>query len=271
MSIKITVHDRRKLQNYDNQEVMIVIVRHGAREDDVPNRKRKSEVIYDPSLSSLGEDQSHITGKYIANKFMSNVDNRIENTVMIISSPFLRTLQTAVIIAREINCTKVHVWDPMCEELKDDLFDCFPLPGINFYMHDIKILGEKFFKGNDVEITKIEDPDGIILPCHYPEKKENKMSNIPVVRAQNALDYLIKTFFSRNVGITNPSINKTGIESSPEVLILVGHAFFLSVFVKHFSPQTNCKDRNYCALSVAKMMNYKEWKLVQNCSSEHLI
>lgn len=250
---------------------MIAIVRHGAREDDFPNKKRKSEVSYDPCLSSLGEDQSHITGKYIANNFLSNIDNRKESNVMIISSPFLRTLQTAVIIAHEINCTHVQVWDPMCEELKDDLFDCFPLPSINFYIHDIKIIGDKFFKGHNVEIKKLEDPDGIVLPCHYPERKENKKSNLPVVRARNALAYLIKTLFSRNVRSTNPSINKTVNEHSSEFLILVGHAFFLSVFVKRFSPQTNCKDRNYCALSVAKMINDKEWKLVENCSSEHLI
>ena len=112
---------------------MIVIVRHGAREDDVPNRKRKSEVSYDPALSGLGEEQSRITGQYIAETFLSHHIHYNSKNITIISSPFLRTLQTAVIIANKLTRTKVQVWDPLCEELRKDLFAYFPLPSLAFF------------------------------------------------------------------------------------------------------------------------------------------
>ena len=131
---------------------MIAILRHGEREDDSTNRKRRSTIGYDPSLSELGEEQARMTGRYISEEYLSKENSHLRNNLKIISSPFLRTLQTAVIIAREVKCQRIDVWDPICEELKEDIFDFFPLPHINFYLHGIKFISEHFLNGTDVKI-----------------------------------------------------------------------------------------------------------------------
>ena len=253
---------------------MIAIVRHGAREDHdgYPNRKRKSEIKQDPALSGLGEDQSRMTGRYFAEKYLSKQNYAKRSNIRVISSPFLRTLQTAVNIAREINCQRIQVWDPICEELGSDIFDSFPLPHINYYMHNSNFLCDKFLGGKDVEVIEMHDPEEIMSSCHYPEKKGNKQSNDSEARARNALDYLIKTQFSRVINNTNQCVTfeESASEDSCEIIILVTHAFFLNPFVKYFSPRSIYKDRDYCALAVAQKINFNDWKLVENCSSEHL-
>ena len=106
---------------------MIAIVRHGEREDDSTNKKRRSAIGYDPSLSEIGEQQARLTGRYILEKYLLKENSHMRDNLKIISSPFLRTLQTAAIIAREVKCQRIDVWDPICEELKEDIFDFFIL------------------------------------------------------------------------------------------------------------------------------------------------
>ena len=251
---------------------MIAIVRHGAREDDSSSKKRRSEVTYDPALSRLGEEQSRITGRYFANTYLSVKNSTPAKHVKILASPFLRTLQTAVIIARELNIKGIQVWDPLCEELSDDIFDSFPLPKINYYSKSNGFICNNFLRGDDVKITKMEDPERILLACHYPEKKENRRSNLPQVRARIALNYIINTQLLNIDKNTEPNreIKQAPHGDFTEMIILVSHAFFLLPFVKYFSPEDNYKDRDYCAISVAKKINSEDWKIIEECSSEHL-
>ena len=252
---------------------MIAIVRHGEREDDSTDRKRRSTIGYDPSLSELGEEQARMTGRYILEKYLLSENSHMRDNLKIISSPFLRTLQTAAIIAREVKCQRIDVWDPICEELKEDIFDFFPLPHINFYVHDIKFISENFLNGADVGIERMENQEEILMPYHYPERKENKNSRLPHIRAQIAFEYLIRTQFATETYVEGCSaeVTQTSNHESPKILLLVTHAFALLPFVEYFTAQKSYSDRGYCALSVAQRVTSNSWKLSKPLSSEHLM
>ena len=252
---------------------MIAIVRHGEREDDSTNRKRRSTIGYDPSLSELGEEQARLTGRYMLQTYLSRENSHMRDNLKIISSPFLRTFQTAAIIAREVNCQRIDVWDPICEELKEDIFDFFPLPHINFYVHDIEFISEHFLNGVDVEIERMENQEEILMPYHYPERKENKNSRLPHIRAQIAFEYLIRTQFATETYLEGctAEVTERSNHENPKILLLVTHAFALLPFVKYFTSQNSYVDRGYCALSVAQRDTLNSWKLIKPLSSEHLI
>ena len=92
---------------------MISIVHHGEREDDSTNKKRSSAIGYDPSLSEIGEEQARLTGRYILEKYLFKENSHMKDNLKIISSPFLRTLQTAANIAQDVNCQRIYFWDPI--------------------------------------------------------------------------------------------------------------------------------------------------------------
>ena len=242
---------------------MICVVRHGAREDDLPrNRKAISDVSFDPALSRFGEVQSQASGKYIAEYLRRTGIDETSCNIRIISSPFLRTLQTASIIADELKLTHVEIWDPICEELKEDLFESFPIPHLNFYVHEMKFIVDKFIKVQNIKLLKLDDPAKLLKPLNFPEKQGKNGMGSPSYRARLALDFVIGDEFTQD--------NDASIKAISHVIILVTHAFFLQPFVQYFSPEAHCKDRNYCAIAFAKRRD-NSWVLAQNCSSDHLI
>ena len=244
---------------------MIAVVRHGAREDDLPrNRKSKSDINLDPALSSIGENQARDTGKYIAEYLRRRSLDGLSCSIRIISSPFLRTLQTAAIIADELKLkqTRIEVWDPICEELKEDLFQSFPIPNLNFSVKDKKVIFDKLLKTKKINLMRLEDPEEIITPSSFPEKEGHKHFGSPSFRAKTALEYLICNQVQQD--------HDNSREVNSNVVILVTHAFFLQPFVQYFSPKHQCKDRDYCSIAWAKCCD-NQWTLAENCSSDHLI
>ena len=126
--------------------------------------------------------------------------------------------------------------------------------------------------GTDIDVVRMDDPDGIMSPSRYPEKKPWEHSDDWNRRIRASLDYLVNTQFSKMVDTKDQVAGKEHSvdEESTEVIIIVTHAFFLDPFVKYFSPEDTHKDWNNCAIGVEKAGNSKKWKLVENCSSEHL-
>lgn len=73
---------------------------------------------------------------------------------------------------------------------------------------------------------------------------------------------------NQTVGAEESVLNQEN--KSREIIILVTHAFYLNIFFKYFSPEDNHKDWDYCSIGVAQKNNCTGWKLVENCSSNHL-
>ena len=90
-------------QNLSGNSICFMI-RHTERADKtvIPETFRTKE---DPPLSSLGIKQSHITGQYLKKWFEMN---EMEfDKIIIESSPFIRTLQTANSIASELGVKQI--------------------------------------------------------------------------------------------------------------------------------------------------------------------
>ena len=254
--------------------MIIAIVRHGAREDDgSPNEDRKSNIKQDPALSSLGEMQARATGQYFLKKYLCNpTSGSNQNNVRIISSPFLRTLQTAVNIAWEVNCERIEVWDPICEQLGVDTFDAYPLPRLNYYLNSLSYIQETLFGGKYIDVVRMEDPERIMSSSCYPERKPWDGSDDWNRRVRASIEYLIKTQFTKILANRDKETckNYSIDEDHPTVLLLVTHAFFLDPFVKYFNTEATHKDWKNCAIGVAEATDINKWKLVENVSSDHL-
>lgn len=111
---------------------MILGVRHGERADASPETFEKSriELSHDPHLTKLGEFQAQLTAKAILQK-LETYENELKSQklftkkleVVILASPFLRTIQTAYHIASSLDCVyekSVFIFDEIIELLDDD-------------------------------------------------------------------------------------------------------------------------------------------------------
>lgn len=84
---------------------MMFFIRHGERADNCP--KERYDVInhYDPHLTVVGREQSKKTGASLRKLLKLKKLTK----VIILSSPFLRCLQTAQEIANELGSTEIHI------------------------------------------------------------------------------------------------------------------------------------------------------------------
>ncbi len=87
-----------------SHRITLWIVRHGERIDDVePTWIRNNQVrCYDPPLTDIGLDQASKAGKRLRSLILAN-DLANTTRIQLFSSPFLRCVQTAENILRELN------------------------------------------------------------------------------------------------------------------------------------------------------------------------
>ena len=82
------------------------VIRHGERVDHIPNYNPKDIPNQDdPSLTDFGFEQAKLTGKYLREYF--NEQGLKFDKVIIETSPFIRTMQTASQIAKELNVPSI--------------------------------------------------------------------------------------------------------------------------------------------------------------------
>lgn len=96
-----------KPRNYrPKTEIFACLVRHGERADDLSlEEKIEFECNWDPPLTNFGKEQAAETGKHLRN-FLQ--ENNFE-LVVIESSPFLRSMQTAAGIAQSLGVKSIKV------------------------------------------------------------------------------------------------------------------------------------------------------------------
>eukprot|EP00468_Gymnochlora_sp_CCMP2014_P007470 CAMPEP_0167761902 /NCGR_PEP_ID=MMETSP0110_2-20121227/12441_1 /TAXON_ID=629695 /ORGANISM="Gymnochlora sp., Strain CCMP2014" /LENGTH=545 /DNA_ID=CAMNT_0007648659 /DNA_START=8 /DNA_END=1645 /DNA_ORIENTATION=- len=91
---------------------MVFLARHGEREDHVnPKWYLNAPNVFDPPLSKRGFEQAHELGVRLRN----------ENITHIVASPFTRTIQTAIEVAKELGL-KIHIDLGIAEHMETKQF-----------------------------------------------------------------------------------------------------------------------------------------------------
>lgn len=162
---------------------MIIGVRHGERGDRSPSEIERSnvELYFDTHLTTFGSIQAQITGKALQkliNDYQISIGSPEKLIPIVLTSPFLRTIQTAYHIASTLDIiyeNTIYVQDELIELLWDGQeFDKDPLPllfsrtrpldafkkyGLDFTGSNLR-LGKNLFESPEFRYPK------------YPEAKE---------------------------------------------------------------------------------------------------
>ena len=101
----------------------VLFIRHGERADLAPEKGVQYDVKSDPPLTPLGITQVEETGHYLKHY----VEKHGFEEVVIECSPFIRTVQTAAIIAKAIGKSKVRVQYKYHEWLHPAFYDYNPM------------------------------------------------------------------------------------------------------------------------------------------------
>lgn len=132
----ITILNTKKASFEENQKKRVIwIMRHGIRQDNIdPNWKKAAKKPDDPPLAQEGRLQAIDTGKFLSNQDLQ----------LIYSSPFLRCIQTAGLIANIIK-VPIRVEYGLCEALFAKWFSKMPdLSSITESKKEIKWIDETY-------------------------------------------------------------------------------------------------------------------------------
>lgn len=148
----ITLLNAKKLSCEENQKKRVIwIMRHGIRQDNIdPNWAKTAKMPDDPPLAQEGRLQAIDTGKFLSN----------QDVQLIYSSPFLRCIQTAGLIA-DIIKVPIRVEYGLCEALFTKWFSKMPdLSSITELKKEIEWVDETYksvvipsFPENEVKDT----------------------------------------------------------------------------------------------------------------------
>ena len=214
----------REKNSSTGKERYIIIMRHGERSDLA--EFNQSCYSLDPELTEDGKNQAYEAGKRLKEildaKFAEETtENKAAiKRIVLLSSPFTRTLQTAKFIKNgmELNLP-IYIENGLSEFISKNWFRSSPSEFLSYYQL-LNLDGDKMGKQNELEIRNKEYflkefmYDVIInqsitrLP-EYPES-----TNKCITRFQNTFDSLMHYYFLRK---------------NFDVMILVTHFFGIQV------------------------------------------
>jgi broad specificity phosphatase PhoE len=202
-----------------NQTVWIA--RHGNRVDFVdPDWVNRTDRPYDPPLSEDGEEQARQLAERLTDEGIGRV----------VSSPFLRTLQTAHIVADRID-TPVSVEPGVCEWLNPAWFDTKPEP------LPVEAYRERFSR-IDFTYTPLVRPT-------YPEEH----GLIALERAARSARQLVDLY--------------------NEDLLIIGHGVSVAGAMLGLQPNASRTMYGMCAL-VKVVRDVSDWRVELNGDTSHL-
>ena len=106
---------------------------------------------HDPPLTKLGVAQAHVCGKRLRN----TLENKAYDRIVIETSPFLRCLETAAAIAKELDISKIRVNYRYSEWLKEKFFpNGSPVKDLEINKIDERELSDKWLQGISIKHNK---------------------------------------------------------------------------------------------------------------------
>jgi len=229
---------------------MLFVLRHAQRADD---KTVKEDVFieneWDPPLTSYGINQAKFSGETIQAIVQKIRSDRHE--VRVVTSPFLRCVQTAAKVAEALGESTVYLEDGFCECLFPYLFPRNPLNSLVIRTPNTRI-------SNYLPANLKYEPATRLAPS-YPE------GNMLEVRKR-----VVQTFASYRSDMEQWENRGEG---KMPIYIIVTHSYCLSVLTENIDHK-NAKSSailapGYCALTYAYWMD-STWKTRLLCSDHHL-
>jgi len=203
-------------KNTKNSTKIIIVMRHGERIDSIKNKKNKNKDIiqklklYDPEITENGIFQSISVGNQILNR----LDMKI-SLINIFTSPFTRTIMTAINLCNEITKDKIsiikniYIIKDLSELYSENYFKYDPTDSIlfynkeknkNLYEHFIgkQIYERSFFFKNFETKSLLKFPENLDDGNKRYEKIGNEILNYIKTKC---LDQTINIIVTHGIGV----------------------------------------------------------------------
>lgn len=212
------------------RDLHIFVLRHAERADSLPTEQRPEySISFDPPLTDVGKRQAAIAVKAILDNIPASA------SVHLVSSPFLRCIQTALPLAKALNLPIV-VDEVFGEYITQSEFESDPFDHLSYKADpDFPSL---------VDGVKLIESRHILRPM-YPENFTRAEARVKV-----GLDYYL------------PRVRQ-------EVLVIVSHLFIVDTITVLMGGKSMGDTHDFTLLSEAKHEN-GVFTVLKNGNIEHL-
>lgn len=255
---------------------MIIGLRHGERADkcDSEAEKKKIELYFDPHLTDFGALQAKMSALEIQKRINAYEEDLIAKglgsgkkiTPVILVSPFLRTIQTAFNVAKNLDRVyenTIFVQNELTELLwNEQEFNIDPLPLLfsrNRKIEDFIPYGADFIhSGIKIDFNPLfKDPE--FIQPKYPEKKVETIK-----RAHQFFKRIPHLFFEK-------------FKFNEHVLIWISHQYILASAIWYYTDLVEATHSDslvqICGIFDTRfpdLNNLEKYKLLQIGTSPHL-
>lgn len=213
---------------------MIFISRHGERADFLKPDFRGTHKYLDTPLTPLGHEQARATGRAIKKLAYSLIEEKksfiSKPKFMIISSPFLRTIETAAGIAETFDSDELYDKSIFVQ------YGCSEI--LTWYSYDVmpdiqisKLTPSGFSEKYSIPIKTNEFDEKLFTQVKYPETEADFVSRI-------------QKFYTVLVDIYLKKLAKEGV-----ILIISSHGWAVQEILKLLDAYDEKKPIDYCSLS----------------------
>jgi len=212
---------------------MFFVCRHGERADNgTMAEQEKIEISFDPHLTEIGQKQAKNTGLFIQQKVKEASSNGLLSTptpkYLILTSPFLRCVQTANHIAKALGPENlfdnaIFLDNSICELLSIGFYEKNVLPELYLRTKPKSDIAKYI----DIELKDSLIP-GNIVP-EYPETHGSFFNRLEFAY-RYIKDYLLGEEVYKNV-----------------VVILITHGFAVQVVLEIMNEYDYLKEVDYCS------------------------
>ena len=228
---------------------MFFVVRHGERADFSFDPKEKSKIMkeHDPPLTNYGLKQALITGSYI--KTSLNSINCSSKTPIIITSPFLRCIETAINISKGFNSiykNSIFIEDSIGEYLQRTWFA--------YNVYDDLTIKEETKKECEFQFLDgfLEKNESRKIKPEYPE------DFLPFFkRIQKAFLMISEKFFRE-------------FDENDYFLVIVTHGYAVQVVLKNYGALQKLQTTEYCSVTLLKYYKDGNYDTLIKATDSHL-
>lgn len=231
---------------------MFFILRHGERADFSYNDKERSRVIkdFDPPLTQIGLNQADVTGKFIK-KIIKSIDNE-KKIPIIISSPFLRCVETSLQIAEKFDNIfneSIYIEDCLGEYMQRTWFSYNIIDELFIKTNKLK---EESLKKRKIVKGFLDKRKSIDLQPKYPED-----FIVFFKRIQNTLKSIAEKFFKE-------------ISSKNLFVIIVTHGYAVQVLLNNYAALQKLEISEYCSITLLKYFQDLKHDILISATNSHL-